>query len=583
MTAGTDERTPTPPTWLADPPMELRFGTSGLRGRVVEMTDLEIYINTRGFLAYLEACGEAQTGDTVAIAEDLRRVDPKSGIESSPRIGRAVARAVRDAGFGVVHCGTIPTPALAYHASGAGSGGGRSAMPGIMVTGSHIPADRNGVKFYKKRGEVLKSDEEGIARAVRRVRAEQYGKSAADSPFDSRGMLVDRPRPEPVDDRAWQSYVERYTALFAGRRPLAGQRVVVYQHSAVGRDLLPAVLEALGAEPICVDRTDHFVPVDTEDVTDDDEARFRRYATEYRPAAIVSTDGDSDRPLVVDEQGRFHRGDVLGIVTAELVGARFAAVPISTSDALDRHVAARGAARGAPPLHVGKTRIGSPYVIAAMTEEAERGTPAVVGWEANGGFLTATEVPLGDGHLAPLPTRDAMLPILAPLLRAVERGVPVSQLFAELPARRTRAGLLDDFPPERSRAILRRLVPEDPAVVDIHLGDGVVRVRREHDDAPRSASPRTAEELRAGAERLSRYFSADRGFGPVERINLLDGVRVWFGNGDIAHLRPSGNAPQLRIYAVSDSQRRADEIVSTAIAEPDGLLRQMERELGGGR
>jgi phosphomannomutase len=40
------------------------------------------------------------------------------------------------------------------------------------------------------------------------------------------------------------------------------------------------------------------------------------------------------------------------------------------------------------------------------------------------------------------------------------------------------------------------------------------------------------------------------------RINVLDGVRVYFHDGDVAHVRPSGNAPQLRIYANSDSQAR---------------------------
>ena len=60
------------------------------------------------------------------------------------------------------------------------------------------------------------------------------------------------------------------------------------------------------------------------------------------------------------------------------------------------------------------------------------------------------------------------------------------------------------------------------------------------------------------------------------RINVIDGLRLYFHNGDIAHIRPSGNAPQLRIYAVSDTQERADEIVRLGLKEPDGLLRSLE-------
>jgi phosphomannomutase len=42
-------------------------------------------------------------------------------------------------------------------------------------------------------------------------------------------------------------------------------------------------------------------------------------------------------------------------------------------------------------------------------------------------------------------------------------------------------------------------------------------------------------------------------------------------------VRPSGNAPQLRIYANSDSQARADQIVELGLREPDGILRRMQR------
>jgi phosphomannomutase len=77
--------------------------------------------------------------------------------------------------------------------------------------------------------------------------------------------------------------------------------------------------------------------------------------------------------------------------------------------------------------------------------------------------------------------------------------------------------------------------------------------------------------------RLSSYFPSDT-FGEVKKIDALDGVRIFFTNGDIAHLRPSGNAPQLRIYSVADSQERADQIVSAALAEPDGIFRKLEAD-----
>ena len=55
----------------------------------------------------------------------------------------------------------------------------------------------------------------------------------------------------------------------------------------------------------------------------------------------------------------------------------------------------------------------------------------------------------------------------------------------------------------------------------------------------------------------------------------VDGIRCFFANEDIAHIRPSGNAPQLRLYACADTQIRAEEIVAMGIREPDGILRRL--------
>ena len=81
----------------------------------------------------------------------------------------------------------------------------------------------------------------------------------------------------------------------------------------------------------------------------------------------------------------------------------------------------------------------------------------------------------------------------------------------------------------------------------------------------------------------ARSFVIALGKGPAKRpytyykgIVTIDGVRIYFANGDIAHIRPSGNAPQLRLYACADTQARADEIVATGIREPDGILRRLE-------
>jgi phosphomannomutase len=49
----------------------------------------------------------------------------------------------------------------------------------------------------------------------------------------------------------------------------------------------------------------------------------------------------------------------------------------------------------------------------------------------------------------------------------------------------------------------------------------------------------------------------------------------------VAHIRPSGNADELRIYAVADTRERAESIVKLAVGEPKGILRRLEQWAGG--
>jgi phosphomannomutase len=278
---------------LKSEPVELGFGTSGLRALVSAMTDLECYINAAGFLKYLADAGQIKPRDTVYLAGDLR--------DSTPRIMRAVAQAVCDGGYRLEYDGFVPTPALAFRSFGRGAG--------IMVTGRHIPADRNGIKFNKPAGEVLKPDEAGIKAAVAQVRAELYARDFAGAAFDADGMLKNPPELPAETKVASETYLKRYTDVFCDR-PLAGKTIVFYQHSAVGRDLLVTLFEDMGAKVVPVGRSEVFVPIDSENVTADDRAYFGKLATEHPGLfAIVSTDGDSDRPFVVDEHGVFHRGD----------------------------------------------------------------------------------------------------------------------------------------------------------------------------------------------------------------------------------------------------------------------------------
>ncbi len=387
-----------------------------------------------------------------------------------------------------------------------------------------------------------------------------------------------RPLP-PVNYQARDVYLRRYREFFP-EGGLAGKRLVFFQHSAVGRDLLVDLLRDLGAEVFPMGRSESFVAIDTEDITDERLEALTKMADEAARAhgpidAILSTDGDSDRPLLVgiDPRGkaRFFGGDLRGILVADYLEADAIAVPISANDAVDLHFAPRG-------LKPTKTKIGSPYVIEAMEQARAAGRRAVVGWEANGGFLTGSALTRAGRTLEALPTRDACLPLLAALFSSIERKCSLVELFGELPPRFSKAGLIDGFPQETSRALVGRSSPSDDRLVEVSF-EGEAVTAHFVDGHIEPASEAAAADARATRDRLATYFTSRESFDEITRINTIDGVRVYFRNGDIAHVRPSGNAPQLRIYAVADTQARADEIVATGIREPDGLLRRMEADL----
>lgn len=474
------------------------FGTSGARGLATAMTDLVCYAYTTGFLQHLEALGDlSPSGGDVAIAGDFR---PSTG-----RIMNAVARAIADRGCHPLDCGRIPSPAVALF-------GLQRRIPAIMVTGSHIPEDRNGIKFNKPAGEILKSDEQGISRQLIELDGSLFHESGAFKRQNS--------APRPLRSQALNDYKTRYLDFF-GSSALRGLRIGIYQHSAVGRDLLVDVLSGLGAKAIALGRSDEFIPVDTEAIRPEDVQLAKAWASEHQFDAIVSTDGDSDRPLISDEAGAWLRGDVAGTLCARFLGADTVCTPVSCNTAVEKCGWFQ---------RVRRTRIGSPFVIAAMEEAGLAGAKRVVGYEANGGFLINSAIERDGRSLPALPTRDAVVVILSILVLARQMGKRVSELAATLPQRFTASDRLKNFPTEKSAAILAR--------------------------------------FSSGSESVDRQ-AIERVFGglcgQVAALDRTDGLRVTFANQEIIHLRPSGNAPEFRCYSEAATNERAVLINSRAL------------------
>jgi len=459
------------------------FGTSGVRGLVKDLTPALCFVFVRSFLQTV--CPSASS---VAIGTDLR--------PSSPDIARACLLAAESFGAKVIFCGALPTPALAFYAM-------QNNMPAVMITGSHIPFDRNGIKFYRPDGEISKADETSIMDGL--VGVPEF--------ISEQTTQLALP---VVDDSAIELFKQRYTAIFSAAM-LQGKRIGVYEHSSVARDVIKELLAHFGADVISLERTETFVPIDTEAVSEEDVQKGLHWSKEYKLDAIISTDGDGDRPLIANEEGEWLRGDILGVLCANYLKATHVAAPVNVNTVLELEGEKQQPARVSL-----RTKIGSPYVIAGMDALLNQSPDArLVGYEANGGFLVGSDFVVNNETLHALPTRDCVLPALIVLAMSLEQARPVSQLTNEFSKRFTASDRIKDIPTDVSKQLIA--------------------------------------DIKTSKAKQTELLSAIANEGEVLEVVFIDetdGLRMTLNSGDIVHLRPSGNAPELRCYVESENMKK---------------------------
>jgi phosphomannomutase len=266
---------------------------------------------------------------------------------------------------------------------------------------------------------------------------------------------------------------------------------------------------------VALARSEAFIPVDTEAVSAETQRLIKNWCASGRYDAIVSADGDGDRPLVADEKGQVLRGDLVGLITARFLKAQVVVTPITSNSGIDGYL----------PNGTRRSNVGSPFVIAEMMKAKKAKARAIVGFEANGGFFTASSFKVGRAVLTPLPTRDCFLPILAVLASARKAKKPLSEFAAGFALPVALADRLEHFPVESSSRLMARLSASD-----------------------------------AGCD---EFFSS---FGAVKKRNKTDGLRVTLANGAIVHLRPSGNAPEFRCYVEAATQIEAEALLKKVMA-----------------
>ena len=464
----------------------MKFGTSGLRGLSADLKGRASALYAAAFGHYLLESGRARTGDLILLGRDFR--------DSSPEIAGNCATALAALGFRVADCGTVPTPALALY-------GLQQNAASLMITGSHIPADRNGIKFYRADGEIDKADEAAISERAAKLDAAYAMPQATAATLDRAAVCA-------------EGFFARNAAILP-TKALAGLRIGVYQHSTVARDMLVELLVHYGADAVPLGRSETFIPVDTEAVSAETIELLRGWAATHKLDAIVSADGDADRPLVADETGTPLRGDLLGLISAKVLNAAVVVTPVTSNSGIET----------AGSFTVTRTRVGSPFVISGMQEAVAAGKDRVIGFEANGGTLTASEFQLNGVTLAPLPTRDCFLPMLAVLSLAASQRKPLSAVAASFGLPVAAADRLENFPVETSAKLMAY--------------------------------------LRQSPDNLAEFLKP---IGEPAGTSDIDGLRVTLKDERIIHFRPSGNAPEMRCYVEAKDEAAAASLLDAGLS-----------------
>jgi len=289
-------------------------------------------------------------------------------IESSLEAGFA------SAGVDVLLSGPLPTPGVAYLTRAL-----RLDL-GVVISASHNPYADNGIKFFSARGEKLPDEWE----------------SAVEAALDETPRWVDAAglgRARRLED-ARGRYIEFCKSTVGSELSLKGLKLVVDAAHGAAYHVAPDVFHELGADVVAIGCSPDGININHEVGATAPAALVQRVRSEGADYGIA-LDGDADRLLMVDAQGRLYNGDELLYV---MVADRLAlgqVVPGVVGTLMTNMAVELALRRRDVPLV--RAKVGDRYV---LEELAERGWQ--LGGEGSGHLLVLDRHTTGDGIVSAL-------------------------------------------------------------------------------------------------------------------------------------------------------------------------------------
>lgn len=257
------------------------FGTDGIRGKAGGLLTPQLAMQV-GFWAGKVLQSVAPENGPVILGQDSRN--------SSDMLAMALATGLTSAGLEVWNLGLCPTPGVAYLSKLT------SAIGGVMISASHNPPEDNGIKFFGSDGTKLSS--------LLQQQIETALRQASDHQPDFCGWGKHYHRPNLV-----QEYVDSLQNSL-GNYDLQGMRIVLDLAWGAACELAPQVFEKMGAEVICINGQPSGDRINV-DCGATHLNCLQEAVQNYHGDLGFAFDGDADRVMAVDAQGRVVNGDYI--------------------------------------------------------------------------------------------------------------------------------------------------------------------------------------------------------------------------------------------------------------------------------
>ncbi len=440
------------------------FGTNGIRGDAQKLFTNEfcfdIGVSFGKFLLEKNKKGSLVIG-----------MDPR---DSSERIKKSFLQGFSTtSNWTLLDEGIIPIPCLNYFVKE------KQLAGGVMVSGSHIKEELNGLKFFVDEEEITKENEKEIEKIYFQTRTEQKFK-----PIEIKTKK---------DGEASRMYLDLLIRL--GNQPFPKWKIVVDAGNGSQSLIVPKLLRGLRFNVIEVNcnPSKGLIVRDTEvsGSFEDLAKRVRKESADFG----IAFDADGDRAVFFDEEGNSIPGEYSCSLIAKETQDKKVVTPINTSSVVE-----------SIGKEVIRTKVGVLYVVRAMKKYG-----AKYGFEANGGGISA-EIFYG---------RDGGTTLIKMLNLIKKEGKPLSEIVSRLP----------------KLSLVKKKV-----------------------DCPRKLNKIILKE-------------AERRFRGI-KVEKIDGLKIWLDKESWILFRPSGNAPEFRVWSEAKSDKRANDLVKKGLDLVNGIIKK---------